>query len=156
MRRTSLFLYFSPEFRGGYVVLITDSVNQLVGKVSEVTYSILDFALFFNMKWAMACIRWVLPSPTPPYIKRGLYISPGDSATARAAAWARLLFPPTTKVSKVYLGFKLALCMTSGLTEALLFFNQLGRSRFLRLHDLLLNFEIHLAFLFKEFRDDYL
>ena len=78
------------------------SISSLV-KVSEVTYSILDFALFFNMKWAMACIRWVLPSPTPPYIKRGLYISPGDSATARAAAWARLLFPPTTKVSKYIL-----------------------------------------------------
>ena len=121
MRRTSLFLYFSLNSVVVMLFLLRiASISSLV-KVSEVTYSILDFALFFNMKWAMACIRWVLPSPTPPYIKRGLYISPGDSATARAAAWARLLFPPTTKVSKVYLGFKLALCMTSGLTDALLF-----------------------------------
>ena len=53
----------------------------------------------------MECIRCVLPSPTPPYRNNGLYTSPGDSATAREAAWAKLLFPPTTNVSNVYLGF---------------------------------------------------
>ena len=35
------------------------------------------------------------------YIKRGLQISPGDSATANAAACAKLLLFPTTKVSNV-------------------------------------------------------
>ena len=35
------------------------------------------------------------------YKRQGLYSSPGVSATASAAAWAKVLFLPTTKVSKV-------------------------------------------------------
>ena len=34
----------------------------------------------------MACNRWVLPSPTPLYMKSGLYALPGASATALAEA----------------------------------------------------------------------
>jgi hypothetical protein len=56
----------------------------------------------------MECIKCVFPRPTPPYKNRGLQISPGASATFRAYACAKLLLPPTTKVSNVYLGFKLA------------------------------------------------
>ena len=52
-------------------------------------------------------------------MKRGLYASPGDSATASEAAWAKLLLLPTTKVSNVYFGFKFALSKTA---FALLFF----------------------------------
>ena len=54
-----------------------------------------------------ACIRWVFPSPDPPYMKRGLYASEGDSATARAAACAYLLLFPTTKLSKLNFGLKI-------------------------------------------------
>ncbi len=55
----------------------------------------------------MACIRWVFPSPTPPYIKSGLYDFAGASATASEAACAKRLLFPITKVLKVYLGFSM-------------------------------------------------
>ncbi len=54
---------------------------------------------------AMACIRCVLPSPTPPYRNSGL--KPGEegwSATRRAQAKANSFGLPTTKVSKVKRG----------------------------------------------------
>src|SRR6478735_5505146 len=38
----------------------------------------------------------------------GLYALAGASATATAAAWAKRLLEPMTKVSKVYLGFSRA------------------------------------------------
>ena len=66
------------------------SISSLVN-VSLVTYNTFLEGLFSIIKCAIACIRCVLPSPTPPYINRGLYTSPGDSATAKDAAWARLL-----------------------------------------------------------------
>ena len=53
-----------------------------------------------------------------PYKNSGLYTSPGDSATASEAACAKLLFPPTTKVSKVYLGFKLPIYSAGTVTFA--------------------------------------
>ena len=74
---------------------------------SEVTYNILVFLLCTNISFAIACIKWVLPKPTPPYKKSGLYDVAGASATANAAACANLLLFPTTKLSNVYLGFKL-------------------------------------------------
>src|SRR6202051_4549694 len=49
-------------------------------------------------------MRWVLPRPTPPYRKSGLYALPGASATARQAAWAKRLELPTTNVLKVNAG----------------------------------------------------
>src|SRR5882672_11906343 len=47
-------------------------------------------------------MRWVFPNPTPPYKYRGLYVLPGASATARAAACANRLHEATTKLPKVY------------------------------------------------------
>ena len=47
-----------------------------------------------------------------------MYISPGDSATASDAACAKLLFAPTTNVSKVYLGLRFGLIV---LTDGTLF-----------------------------------
>src|SRR5207247_5611257 len=52
----------------------------------------------------MACIKWVLPRPTPPYTNRGLYVRAGACATARLAACAISLFGPTTKDSNVFRG----------------------------------------------------
>ena len=45
-----------------------------------------------------------LPEPGRPWRNRGLYASPGSSATASAAAWARRLPSPITKRSKVCRG----------------------------------------------------
>ena len=53
----------SPEQTG--VLLRMASISSLVN-FSEVTYKILASGLFFKIKWAMECIRWVFPSPTPP------------------------------------------------------------------------------------------
>jgi len=66
----------------------------------------------------MECIKCVFPRPAPPYKKRGLYAPPGDSATATETAWAILLVGPTTKVSKVYLGFKLPIYSAGTVTFA--------------------------------------
>ncbi|CBL28788.1 hypothetical protein SY1_19680 [Fretibacterium fastidiosum] len=56
----------------------------------------------------MACIRCVLPSPTPPQMNRGLKrsftgasVETKLSATARLEACARRFDLPTTKLSKV-------------------------------------------------------
>src|SRR5690242_6357754 len=57
------------------------------------------------MACPIACIKCVLPSPTPPYRKSGLYDFDGCSATACAAACANWLLLPTTNVSNVYRGF---------------------------------------------------
>src|SRR5512132_848594 len=62
------------------------------------------FFLFAQTNWPMACMRWVLPKPTPPYMKRGLYVRAGACATARLAACAISLFGPTTKDSNVFRG----------------------------------------------------
>src|SRR3989338_7627562 len=55
-------------------------------------------------------MRWVLPRPTPPYIKRGLYAPPGFSATCIAAALASWFDFPSMKLSNVFSGFRLPLC----------------------------------------------
>ena len=110
---TSMFRYFSRNLDIVELLpLRMDSISSLV-KYSLVTYKTLDCGLFCSTKCAMECIRWVFPRPTPPYIKRGLYTSPGDSATATEAACASLLLLPTTNVSKVYFGFKLAFSILS-------------------------------------------
>src|SRR5258708_6500501 len=44
----------------------------------------------------MACMRWVLPSPTPPYRHSGFWLPPGAPATAFAAACANCDLCPTT------------------------------------------------------------
>src|SRR6266513_2110803 len=62
------------------------------------------FFFFAHTYCPMACIKWVLPRPTPPYTKRGLYVRAGDCATARLAACAISLFGPTTKDSNVFRG----------------------------------------------------
>src|SRR5438045_9171057 len=62
------------------------------------------FFFFPDTYWPMACIKWVLPSPTPPYTRRGLYVRAGACATARLAACAISLFGPTTKDSNVFRG----------------------------------------------------
>ncbi len=54
-----------------------------------------------SMALPTACIKWVFPIPTPPYIKRGLYLVPGFWAIAWQAAWASSLPAPTTKLSNV-------------------------------------------------------
>ena len=64
------------------------------------------FLLLLNILFPIACIKCVFPKPTPPYINNGLYVFAGLSATASAAACAKLLLFPTTNVSKVYFGFK--------------------------------------------------
>src|SRR5712692_11398936 len=61
--------------------------------------------LRFLMVCPMACIKCVLPMPTPPYRNSGLYALDGCSATAREAACANSLDLPTTKVSNVYRRF---------------------------------------------------
>src|SRR5438046_9262462 len=63
------------------------------------------FFFFPHTYCPMACIKWVLPRPTPPYTKRGLYVRAGACATARLAACAISLFGPTTKDSNVFRGF---------------------------------------------------
>src|SRR5216117_3335506 len=62
------------------------------------------FFFFAHTYCPMACIKWVLPRPTPPYTKRGLYVRAGACATARLAACAISLFGPTTKDSNVFRG----------------------------------------------------
>src|SRR5881409_2350300 len=64
------------------------------------------FFFFAHTYCPMACIKWVLPRPTPPYTKRGLYVRAGACATARAAACAISLFGPTTKDSNVFRGLR--------------------------------------------------
>ncbi len=49
----------------------------------------------------IACMRWVLPSPGPPYMKSGLNVVARSFVTASAAARANLLLLPDTKVLKV-------------------------------------------------------
>src|SRR5215831_14298748 len=60
---------------------------------------------FLRISWPMACRRWVLPRPTPPQMKSGLYLGGSGLATARAAACASWFEGPATKVSNTYLTF---------------------------------------------------
>ena len=106
IRSTSVLRYFSrksdiEDSRPFFNAWISSFVN-----VSLVTYTTFFLGLKSRIKCAIECIRCVLPSPTPPYKKRGLYTSPGDSATARDAACAKLLLLPTINVSNVYLGLR--------------------------------------------------
>ena len=88
----------------GYLKEIRDVIEE--DDVSEYTENIvtsraIDSNINDEIIMPIECIKCVLPRPAPPYIKSGLYTSAGDSATANAYAWAKLLFPPTTKFSKV-------------------------------------------------------
>jgi len=49
-------------------------------------------------------MRWVLPSPTPPYKNSGLNATFSLSAVRLATANASSFGLPTTKLAKVYLG----------------------------------------------------
>ena len=70
-------------------------------KFSVVVYNIWACGLFLIISLPVACIKWVLPKPTPPYKNRGLYFSPGWLATAWQVAYARSLLDPTIKLSNV-------------------------------------------------------
>ena len=50
--------------------------------------------------WPMACSRWVLPRPVPPWMNNGLKLTVGDVASVCAAVAATSLALPTMKVSK--------------------------------------------------------
>src|SRR5437016_14163537 len=50
---------------------------------------------FLQIPWS----RWVLPRPQLPWMNSGLYCTPGNSATYKAALWAMWLLGPTTNVS---------------------------------------------------------
>jgi hypothetical protein len=74
-----------------------ESVHELFGrKIQNLQIGALGFQFP-----AMACIRWVLPKPTPPYKNSGLKVTGPASATRRAAAWASSFGLPTTKLSNV-------------------------------------------------------
>src|SRR5204862_7057297 len=68
--------------------------------------SMITFIAFFFAEIAcpMAFIKWVLPRPSPPYTKRGLYVRAGACATARLAACPISFFGRTTKDSNVFRG----------------------------------------------------
>ncbi len=67
-------------------------------------YSTRRCGCFSRRFQAMACIRWVLPRPTPPYRNSGLNGTVSLSATRRAAAKASSLGLPTTKFAKLNRG----------------------------------------------------
>ena len=96
-----LYLFLNTSFLLSFIAFIIWLVN-----FSEVTYRIFADLLFCKILFTIACIKWVLPKPTPPYKNNGLYDSPGLSATAIAAACAKRLLLPTTNVSKVYFGLR--------------------------------------------------
>ena len=75
-------------------------MNSLIN-ISDETYKTFSSGECSSILWPIACNRCVLPSPDPPYRKRGLYAWNGAFATATAAAWAYLLPSPTTKLSFV-------------------------------------------------------
>ena len=63
------------------------------------------FSCFFPLinVLAIECSRWLLPKPTPPYIISGLKsLEPGFLETFRAAFFAKTLFGPSMKDSKVF------------------------------------------------------
>src|SRR5262249_38958380 len=72
-------------------------------KRSHERYRMRERGRLTRISWPMAWRRWVLPRPTPPQMKRGLYLGGSGLATARAAAWASWFDGPATKVSKLYL-----------------------------------------------------
>ncbi len=61
----------------------------------------LAFGQLSRIRWPIACMRCVLPNPTPPWMKRGLYTFAGESLTAKAAAWAKRFDGPTMNSEKV-------------------------------------------------------
>ena len=64
-------------------------------------YTTLRSGLRLCSSHAIACIRWVLPKPTPPYKNNGLKLTASPSPTRRAAACANSFGLPTTNVSKL-------------------------------------------------------
>ena len=66
IRRTSLFLYLSRNLDMDILLLfLMESISSLV-KTSLVTYSTRLCGDASITKWAIECIRWVFPRPTPP------------------------------------------------------------------------------------------
>ena len=53
------------------------------------------------IRFPTACIKWVLPKPTPPDMNKGLYAFPGLLDTCKAAALASWFDLPSTKESKL-------------------------------------------------------
>ena len=103
--RTSMLRYFS--LNSAFFLPLRESIRSFVN-VSLVTYKTRTLGSLRRIQWAIDCIRCVLPRPAPPQINSGLQRVPGDSATASEAACANRLLEPTTKVSNVQRGFKLA------------------------------------------------
>lgn len=88
------------------VISITDCFDQFVGKLF--TGNVKYFAVFIMINNEMSNrMHQMSFSQTCTAIDKEWIVGiTWDSATARAAAWANLLLLPTTKVSKVYFGFK--------------------------------------------------
>ena len=70
-------------------------------------YLIFSFGLTLFFCHAIACIKWVLPNPTPPYKNKGLNGTSCESATLLQAEKANSLDFPTTKSLNVNRGSKL-------------------------------------------------
>ena len=56
--------------------------------------------LWARKLWPIACSKWVLPRPVPPWMNSGLKFTAGELARVRAAVAATSLAFPTTNVSK--------------------------------------------------------
>src|SRR3990172_5622284 len=78
-------------------------------KSSPVQERILVWGLEPRRATPTAFIKWLLPTPTPPQIKRGLYALPGFLETASVAAQAIWFEEETAKFSKVNPGRTLVL-----------------------------------------------
>ena len=86
-------------------------------KLSAVRYRTRRSGLLARICQAIACIRWVLPRPTPPYRNSGLKgASPASLARWQAAA-ASSLDLPTTKFPKVKRGSSGAETLSSQTSE---------------------------------------
>src|ERR1035437_5761706 len=55
----------------------------------------------FEREAPIALLMWDFPVPGTPYKNSGLYIVPGEDTTDIAAACAKRLYAPTSKVSSV-------------------------------------------------------
>ena len=83
------------------VLDLTESINCCVNFSEEIYNTVLSGYLSL-ISTPIACAKWVLPRPTPPYINKGLKeVPPGLFATAIPADRANLLESPSTKFLKL-------------------------------------------------------
>ena len=83
------------------ILFITDCINKFVSKCFTCYIQHLLGRIVFYYKMCYCLHKMRLTKSNTSIYNRGLYTSPGDSATAKDAAWARLLLLPTTNVSNV-------------------------------------------------------